>query len=58
MCASEKKWKAAHEAIKSQFKVTQLLSDHSSKEKKKYITQWLWRVLYISMPSDHRGHQK
>ena len=48
MCASERKWKAAHEAIKSQFKVTQLLSDHSSKEKKLIYPMVLESPLYFN----------
>ena len=57
MCASEEKWKAAHEVIKSQFKVTQLLSSRSSKEKKLIYPMALESPLYFNA-FDHRGHQK
>jgi len=51
-------WNAAFEVVKSYFEVTDLLPDHSSKGKVFLSTHWLWKILDISMPSDHRGHGK
>jgi len=59
MHASKEKWIAAFETVKSQFKVTDLLTDYSPYGKSVFkSTYWLWEALNISMLSDHCEHHK